>query len=288
MINYPCIEQFTQFVHLKDLRPTTRTEYVRYVRRLGDHFKCDPARLSEAQVRDYLLHLRQIKHYAPASLHLVRYACRSFFVECLKTGVSWTVFADFKIRRPRPIPVILARSEVARLLGAIRSLRLRTCLRLIYHCGLRVGEAVSLEVTDIKTAQGRLHLRDTKGGRERYVPISPAMIQELRDYWKTHQNPRWLFPSTPDQSGDSMDVATVQRAVQLARDQLGLPRKVTPHTLRHCYATHLLEEGVSLRLISQFLGHSSLDTTAIYTHLTSTTEAHARQALERLHHALGR
>ena len=249
--NYLCIQQFTQFVHLKDLRPATRTEYVRYVRRLGDHFQCDPATLSQAQVRDHLLHLRQVKGYAPASLHLARFAYRSFFVECLKTGVSWTVFSDFKIRRPRPIPVILARSEVAQLLGAIRSLRLRTCLRLIYHCGLRVGEAVSLEVTDIKTAQGRLHLRDTKGGRERYVPVSPVMIQELRDYWKTHQHPRWLFPSTQDRSADSMNVATVQQAVQLARAELGLPEKVTPHTLRHCYDTHLLEEGVSLRLISQ-------------------------------------
>jgi integrase/recombinase XerD len=288
MTNYSCIEQFTQFVHLKDLRPATRTEYVRYLRRLADHFRCDPATLCEAQVREHLLHLREAKHYAPSSLHLVRYAYRSFFVECIKTGAAWRVFSDFKIRRPRPIPSILSRGEVARLLGSIHSLRLRTCLRLIYHCGLRVGEAVKLEVGDIKTAQGRLHLRDTKGGRERYVPVHPAMIQELRQYWKDHRHPRWLFPSTPDRASKSaMDVATVQRAVQVARAQLGLPQKVTPHTLRHCYATHLLEEGVSLRLISQFLGHSSLDTTAIYTHLTSTTEAQARQALERLHQALG-
>ena len=129
MINYPCIEQFTQFVHLKDLRPATRTEYVRYIRRLGDHFHSDPATLSEAKVRDHLLHLRQVKSYAPASLHLVRFAYRSFFVECIKTGVSWSVFSDFKIRRPRPIPTILARCEVSQLLGAVRSLRLRTCLR---------------------------------------------------------------------------------------------------------------------------------------------------------------
>ena len=284
--HYPCIHQFTQFVQLKDLRPQTRIEYVRYIRRLGDHFQGDPAALCESEVRDYLLHLRQVKGYAPSSLHVVRFACRSFFVECLKTGLTWTVFTDFKIRRPRPIPVILARAEVGRLLGAIRSLRLRTCLRLIYHCGLRVGEAVSLEVTGILSAQGRLHLRDTKGGQERYVPISPAMIQELRVFWRTHRHPRWLFPSV-DGGAIPMDVATVQRAVQLARLELGLPEKVTPHTLRHCYATHLLEEGVSLRLISQFLGHRSLDTTALYTHLTSTTEAHARQALERLHQALG-
>jgi site-specific recombinase XerD len=288
MINYSCIEQFTQFVHLKDLRPATRRRYVGFIVRLGGYFQCDPSTLSEAQVRDFLLYLRQVKRHAPASLHLARFACRSFFVECLKRGVGWTVFSDFKIRRPRTIPAILARGEVAEFLQSIRSLRLRTCLRLIYHCGLRVSEAVSLEVGDIKSAQGRLHLRDTKGGRERYVPIQAAMIQELRDYWKTHRHPRWLFPSANDRSAAAMDVATVQRAVQSARAQLSLRQRVTAHTLRHCYATHLLEEGVSLRLISQFLGHSSLDTTAIYTHLTSTTETHAREALERLHQALGR
>jgi site-specific recombinase XerD len=149
---------------------------------------------------------------------------------------------------------------------------------------LRVGEAVSIEVSDIRSAQGRLHLRNTKGGQERYVPISPAMIEELRAFWKTHRHPRWLFAT---EGAGHLDVTVVQRTMQRVRSELGLSEKVTPHTLRHCYASHLLEEGVSLRLISQFLGHSSLDTTAIYTHLTTTTETHARQALERLHQALG-
>ena len=284
MLNdYPCLQQFAQFVQLQDLRPATRAQYLRCIHRLGRHFRGDPAALSEVQVREYLLHLRHA-HDSPSTLRIARAACRSFFVPCLKTGLAWTVFSDFKVRRPCPLPTILARSEVARLLAAVCSLRLRTCLRLIYHCGLRVGEAVSIEVGDIRSAQGRLHLRNTKGGQERYVPISPAMIEELRAFWKTHRHPRWLFAT---KGGCHLDVTMVQRAMQRVRSELGLSEKVTPHTLRHCYATHLLEEGVSLRLISQFLGHRSLDTTAIYTHLTATTEAHARQALERLHQALG-
>jgi integrase/recombinase XerD len=288
MLNHSCIHQFIQFVQLKDLRPETQAEYVRRIRRLGDHFNADPATLCEAQIRDYLLHLRLVKLYSPSGLQVARAALRGFFVECLKSGLAWTVFTDFKIRRPRPIPVILARTEVAQLLGAIRSLRVKTCLRLIYHCGLRVSEAVSVDVVkDICAAQGRLHLRETKGGKERYVPIGPAMVQELRGYWKTHRHPRWLFPAVHPGTGH-MDASSVQQALQMARVELGWSRKVTPHTLRHCFATHLLEEGVSLRLIGQFLGHSSLDSTAIYTHLTSTTETQARQALERLHQALGR
>jgi integrase/recombinase XerD len=286
MLNHPCIQYFTQFVQLKDLRPKTEAEYVRRIRGLGDHFQTDPATLSEAQIREYLLHLRQVKRYTPSGLHVARAACRSFFVECVKTGLAWTVFSDFKIRRPRPLPVVLARSEVAELLGAIRSLRVKICLRLIYHCGLRITEALSLEVTDIKSAQGRLHLRDTKGGKERFVPVGEAMIQELRSFWKTHRHPRWLFPVLNSGSGH-MHATSVQEALKMARAELGWSQKITPHTLRHCYATHLLEEGVSLRLIGQFLGHSSLESTAIYTHLTATTETQARQAAERLHHALG-
>ena len=113
------------------------------------------------------------------------------------------------------------------------------------------------------------------------------MIEELRAFWKTHRHPRWLFPVASLGKGH-MDATSVQQALQIALTELGWSKRITPHTLRHCYATHLLEEGVSLRLIGQFLGHSSLDSTAIYTHLTSTTESQARQALERLHQTLGR
>lgn len=290
MSNYASIHQFQQFVQLKDLRPATRVEYVRYLRRLADHFQCDPGSITQAQIGEYLLHLRQVKGYSGAALSVARAALRCFFLEATALGASWTIFTDFKIRRPKTLPFILSREEVARLLGAVRSPRLRTCLRLIYHCGLRVGEAVSLQVTDIQTAQCRLHLRNTKGGKHRWVPISPAMMQELRIWWRCHRHPVWIFPAVLHRQAGvdgPLDVGTVQKALQLAREELGFPDTVTPHTLRHCYATHLLEEGVSLRFVNQFLGHGSLDTTAIYTHLTSTTETQARAALDRLHKSLG-
>jgi site-specific recombinase XerD len=173
---------------------------------------------------------------------------------------------------------------------------------LIYHTGLRVGEAVRIELRDLRethTDHPRLHVRCGKGGKDRFVPLSAAMVTELRDWWKTHKHPTFLFPGPTTgwrergQPADAaaradthLSVSAVQTTFRLARAASGLPAEATVHTLRHCYATHLLEEGVSLRLIAQYLGHVSLDTTVIYTHLTPLNEARTRAALEVLHRAV--
>jgi integrase len=196
------------------------------------------------------------------------------------------------------LPLVLSRQEVQRTLGCLREERFRVCLRLIYHCGLRVGEAVKIKVTDIDAPQLRLRIIQGKGGKDRYVPLTQRLVGELRAFWKTHRNPTWLFPA-PGRPWRSLRTATslrchlhnatthlsvsaVQNAFRLARAESGIHPQSCVHTLRHCYATHLLEEGVSLRLISQYLGHASLDVTVIYTHLTATNEGQARAALDRL------
>lgn len=173
----------------------------------------------------------------------------------------------------------------------------RTALTLIYHCGLRVGEAVALQVSDILSARGVIHIRGAKGRKERHVPIAPEMIQRLREYWRLHRHPRWIFPS-PGRNW-RFDSRQLNARLRGSRGSLvgerrpaGLPdgpcpgwdshRSLRVHTLRHCFATHLLEAGVSLRLISEYLGHKSLDTTAIYLHLTAPNEERAREALGQL------
>ncbi len=300
--NYPSIEQFRAFVELKDFRPPTKKEYVRYVRKLAEHFQCDPATLTEDQLREYFLFLRQHKHYKHSPMKLAKCSIGCFFCQCLKLGPTWTVFEEVRIVENQTLPVVLSRQEVADLLGALQEMRFKTCLRLIYHCGLRVGEAVGIAPQDIhgKEEFPRLHVKNAKGGKDRYVPLAPAMVKELRQWWRTHRNEHWLFPSPGcgwadrtltlsqlmNQSTSFMSVSSVQMAYRLARAASRVNRLSTTHTLRHSYATHLLEEGVSLRLISQYLGHESLDTTVIYTHLTPMSEAKTRAALQVLHQSI--
>ena len=300
-LNYPSIHQFHQFVQLKDYRPATKKEYVRYVVKLAEHFQCDPASLSENQLREYFLFLRQHKQYKAAPMKAAKFSLRAFFLDHLKVA-DWSVFAELRIAEPEVLPIVLARAEVRALFQALIEARFRACLRLMYHCGLRVGEAVRIEVRDIhgQETPPRLHVRNGKGGKDRFVPIAPAMVQELRDWWRVHRNPKWLFPSpgrgwadrtlslsqAMGQSTAPMSVNSVQMAYRLARAASGVNSASTTHSLRHSYATHLLEAGVSLRQISAYLGHESLDTTVVYTHLTAISEARTQAALARLHRSL--
>ena len=193
---YPSITKFQQFVELKDYRPPTRKEYVRYVRRCADHFQCDPLTLSQDQIRQYFLFLRQVKLYTHSPMKAARYSLRSFFVDCHQVQ-GWTVFQELQIRQPLKLPIVLSREDVQKVLQAVREPRLRVCLTLIYHCGLRVGEAVGVQVRDLiesRTPTPRLHVRNGKGGKDRYVPITPAMVKQLRDWWAVHRHPEWLFP----------------------------------------------------------------------------------------------
>jgi site-specific recombinase XerD len=301
MNDHPSISKFTAFVQLKDYRQPTKDEYVRYVRRLGDHYRCDPATLTEDQVRAYYLELRQVRKFGASAMKVAKCALRAFFQDCLHIE-GWTVFGELRIAPPQTLPLVLSREQVATLFKAVQLPRYRAILGLIYATGLRVGEAVRIERRDFRdtaTKFPRLHVRCGKGGKDRFVPLTPALVEELRDWWKTHRHPTFLFPgpttgwrerSQPadaaQRAATHLSVSAVQNTFRLARAAAGLPAAATVHTLRHCYATHLLEEGVSLRLISQYLGHASLETTLIYTHLTPLNEARTRAALTVLHRAV--
>lgn len=286
------VVRFQETLKLRSLAATTQAEYLRLVRKLAARHGGDPAALDEAQVRAHLLHLKEAHHYSPSSLRTAVAAMRAYYGRHL--GREWRLFDLVRAPSAQKLPTVLTRAEVARLFAVVRAPRFRTLFRLIYACGLRIGEAVTLEVCDLREP-GRIHLREAKGNKERYVPLPEAMRAELRTWWKTHRHPRWIFPGVGRgwrdqphrvaQLGDAvepMGVGSVQHCLRLARVAAGLPEATVVHTLRHSYATHLLEEGVSIRLISAFLGHSSLETTLIYTHLTAVNESHARAAVARL------
>jgi integrase/recombinase XerD len=294
--SYSSITQFKQLVELKDYRPPTKAAYIRCLWKLIEHYDCDPANLTEDQLRRYFLFLREEQQSSPSIMKMAKWALRCFYRECVK-ATGWTVFDELRIAEPKTVPVVLSRAEVQKVLEVVHEARFGVCLRLMYHCGLRVGEAVSLEVKNILGRQSppRLHIRNAKGGKDRYVPLAPAMVEELRAWWRTHRNPKLVFPSpahpkeravvsrSMSQTTEPMSVSSVQEVFRLARLASGIHPEATTHSLRHSYATHLLEEGVSLRQISSYLGHESLDTTAIYTHLTAISEARTQDALRTLY-----
>lgn len=288
--------RFAETLKLRSLAGTTQEEYMRYVRKLAARVKRDPAELDEAQLRAHLLHLKEGKDghgYSASSMRTAVAAFTAFYN--LHLGRDWKLFGLVRSPSPQTLPTVLTRAEVARLFTVIREERFRVILRLIYACGLRVSEAINLEVTQIKRDGPRLHLQKTKFSKERLVPLPLWAYRELQHYWKTHRHPRWVFPGvgrgwreTPGgiarlgHAVEPMGVSSIQYCVRLARADAKLPATTHVHTLRHSYATHLLEAGISIRLISAYLGHASLETTLIYTHLTAVNEASARTALEKL------
>ena len=288
---YPTVTRYLEHLQLQGKAGRTLEAYLSYVVAIGRRFGRDPVDLSEEQVREHILHLKEARRYAASSLRLAAAALQSYYNDFLTR--NWRLFSLVRAREPQRLPQVLSREEVARVLGVVRESRFRTILELIYACGLRVGEAVNIEVRDIHAATHRLHIRQGKGRKDRAVPISDAMIGKLRRFWTTHRHPTLLFPTAgrgwreraADRQRDAavpMSVASVQHAFSLARAEAGMPAGTCLHTLRHSYATHLLEAGVSLRQISHYLGHSSLDTTAIYTHLTAVSEEKALRAISAL------
>lgn len=283
--------RFAELLKLRGLAPSTQEEYLRFVRKLTARTRGDPASLDEAQLRAHLLKLKDEHNYSPSSMRTAVAAMRAFFG--LHLGRDWRLFDLVRAPSAQTLPTVLTREEVARLFSVVREPRFCTLLRLSYCCGLRLGDARMIKVGDIR--DGRIHIRAGKGNKDRLVPLPPAMLAELRAFWRTHRNPRWLFPSPGHRWRERpalreqlstvdapLSAGSVQRCMRLARAAAQLPETTTPHTLRHSYATHMLEEGVSIRLISAYLGHASLETTLIYTHLTAVNEASARAAIAKL------
>ncbi|MCD6344669.1 MAG: tyrosine-type recombinase/integrase [Anaerolineae bacterium] len=181
--------------------------------------------------------------------------------------------------REKKLPLVLSRAEVQRVLGCLRRPRYQACLSTIYGCGLRLQEGVQLQVQDLDSERKLVHVRHGKGAKDRYVPLPAALLPRLRQFWCIHRHPVWLFPRPRHPHDRPMCVSGVQRAFKAALQESGVTKAATVHTLRHSYATHLPEAGISLRVIQAYLGHSSPKTTAHYTHLTRQTETGAGEVL---------
>lgn len=253
---------------LRGLAVRTRETYLAWVAALAKHYRCAPDRLDAGQIQAYLLHLIQEKKLAYASVNQAVCAFRFFFERVLGRPNARLDIPMAKV--PKRLPVVLPRADLARLFDACPTLRCRTVLMTTYAAGLRVSEVCALQVADIESASDRmcLKVRQGKGGQDRYTLLSPQLLTTLRRYWQTCQPRLWLFPN---RAGDGpMNDQTAQRIYWAACDRAGLTDAAGIHTLRHSFATHLLEAGVDLPTIQRLLGHRHIATTMRYLHLAQS------------------
>jgi integrase/recombinase XerD len=265
-------------MQLRGLSERTQESYVRAVRQLAEHYGKSPDQLSEEELRQYFLYLKNEKHASRSTCTLALCGIKFFYEYTLHR--DWPTLSFVRPPKERKLPVVLSQEEVGRILGCLRQPHYRVCLTIIYSCGLRLQEGVQLQVADIDSARMLVRVRQGKGNKDRYVPLPQPTLELLRAYWVTHHPQVWLFPgrggTTP------LDKTGVQRAFRAALQESGVQKAASVHTLRHSYATHLLEAGVNLRVIQVYLGHSSPSTTALYTHLTRPAERLAIEVLNRL------
>ncbi len=258
----------------------TQEAYLSAVRQLAKHYHKPPDQINEEELRQYFLFLKNEKQAARNTCTLALCGIKFFFEKTLRR--DWKTFEFLRPPKEKKLPVVLSVAEVGRVLACVHRQRYRVCLTIIYACGLRLLEGVHLQIKDIDGERQLLHISQGKGGKDRYVPLPSTCLKMLRQHWLTHRNPLWLFPSPFEDAHQPMNESGVQRAFCAALQESGLHKKATVHTLRHSYATHLLEAGVNLRIIQSYLGHASPSTTAIYTHLTSITETQSRQTINDL------
>jgi len=255
-------------MQLKGYAAATQAAYVHAVGRLARHYNKSPDLITEEELRRYLLAYQ--KQAARRSLQIALAAIRFFFEKTLQR--SWPVLQLAHAPKARILPVVLSQAEVRSILKAVRAPVYRVCLRTIYSCGLRISEGAALQCTDVDSQRMVLRVRG-KGNKDRYVPLAGPTLESLRDFWKLHRSKPWLFPARlqPRSSQQEGHISTdnLRIAFHTARQHSGVSKPARVHTLRHSYATHLMEEGVQLRLIQEILGHTSPCTTAIYTHLTA-------------------
>jgi len=274
-------------LQLRGLSERTQEAYVRAVRQLAEHYHKSPELISEEELRQYFLFLKNVKHYSRNTMTVAICGLKFCFEQTLQK--EWTTFNIVRPAREKKLPVILSLAEVRQLLAQIRLPRYQVCLATIYSCGLRLQEGTHLQVADIDSARMMIHVRHGKGAKDRYVPLPKRTLDLLRQYWRTHRHPRLLFPAESRrhhrdlaQASEPMSISSVQDAFRAALKQSRLNKRASVHTLRHSWATHLLEAGVNLRLIQEWLGHHSPATTSVYTHLTVKAAQLGTQAIDQL------
>jgi integrase/recombinase XerD len=267
----------------------TQKAYTRAVRMLCEFYHKTPDLISEPELQEYFLHRKNVNRWAPKTLRICYGGIRFFYTHVLAR--NWHILSILRAQNEHRLPAVLSVQEVRSLLAQVKTSPHHVFLCTVYSCGLRLDEARHLEVSDIDGQRMMIHVHRGKGAKDRYVALPQSTLVLLRSYWRTHKHPQLIFPARGHKPSDAQQAtqpvakSSIQDAFRQAKRGAGVLKKgVAVHTLRHSYATHLLEAGVNLRVIQRYLGHSRLETTMLYLHLTQKGQEDASQIIN---HVMG-
>jgi len=262
----------------------TQQAYTRSVRMLCEFYNKTPDLVSEPELQEYFLQRKNVNHWSPKTMRICYCGIRFFYVNVLARG--WHILSILRAQTEHRLPAVLSVDEVRSILAHVKTFHNHVYLSTVYSCGLRLHEGLYLDVRDIDSQRMMIHVHRGKGAKDRYVPLPQSTLGLLRSYWRTHRHPQLLFPAL-GRSGvgarsalNPMAKSSVQGAFRRAKWAASVRKKgVSIHTLRHSYATHLLEAGVNLRVIQRYMGHARLETTMLYLHLTQKGQEDACQLI---------
>lgn len=283
----PLAEKMRQDIQLAGLAQRTIDSYLRQVRKFAEYINRSPDKATEADLRRYLLYIKNECNFTPSSMNVAYSAIKFFYSKTCPR--NWRTLKNLRVQRELKLPTVISVDEVRLLCNSVRKLSMYVFFTSVYMMGLRLKEAIHLQPHDIDSKRMLVHIRGGKGAKDRYVPLPPVLLRLLRKYWATHRNPLWIFPSEGQDhkqastSTEPVNASSIQACIQQVVKQLGWQRrKISTHTLRHCYATHLSEDNVNLRQIQKYLGHSNIQSTMFYLHLTACGEEASIAKINRL------
>jgi integrase/recombinase XerD len=265
----------------------TQQAYARSVRMLTQFYGKTPDHITEQELQEYFLQRKNVDQWSPNTMRICYCGIRFYYQHVLQR--NWHILGILRAQNERRLPAVLSVEEVRSILACVKTFQNYAYLSTVYSCGLRLHEGLHLEVSDIDSSRMMIHVHRGKGAKDRYVPLPPSTLNLLRRYWVTHRHPRLIFPALgrngkgANEAQSPMAKSSVQGAFRRAKFDAGIHKKsVSIHTLRHSYATHLLEAGVNIRLVQQYLGHASLMSTMIYAHVTRAGHQAAYASINRL------
>ena len=274
----PLKQRFTEDMQIHGLAPTTQQSYLHYVTEYSRFYNTSPAKLDLEAIRQYELYLLNERKLSPESVNIFISSVQFLYTKTL--DMPWGKECFPRVRVAQKLPVVLDPEEVAGFFDYIPSLKYRAALMLCYGAGLRIAEAAAIKVSDIDSKRMLIRVQQGKGKKDRYVMLSPRLLCVLRRYWRAARPRVWMFPSWRENK--HLSVGSLSLACREASKQCGLTKRITAHTLRHSFATHLLENGTDTRVIQVLLGHSRIDTTARYTKVAANVIAGTPSPLDSL------